>query len=163
LSFLPFGTGFSANASKEFLEQVVVANPGKFSIDPASLGHKPRKNLDYANEPEKFAVQQPYLEADFKHLRPRVLILPSTVHDSLYSAGLDHLFQELDHIIQIKQVQFQAIYGRGKRRQPATARSDWNMTAGYSKWRSPWYADAYVQWITEKADRIPWANRVIRL
>lgn len=149
LSYLPFGADFDTNSSRSFLEQVAVANPGKFSIDPNRLDRKPRKNLDYAGDPDKFAVQRPYLEADLKRLGPQIVILPRKVFASLRSAGMEGLFDQLDRIILIQQVQFQAVCGRGKRRQPRAPRSEWNTTTGYGAWRSPWYADAYVQWITE--------------
>ncbi len=163
LSFYPFGAEFSSSSSKAFLEQVSVANPGKFSIDPRKLDRKPRKNLDYADDPGKFAVQRSYVETDFKHLAPQIVILPRKVFDSLQSAGLDPLFQKQDHIILIQQVQFQAIYGKGKRRQPTAPRPDWNTSTDYGAWRSPWYASAYMQWITENSDRINWAEQTIVL
>lgn len=152
LSYMPMAEAFESGSSKAFLEQVVVANPGKFSVDPSKLDRKERKNLDYAGDSDKFDVQRSYLEADFKHLRPRIVILPRKVFESLRSAGLEDLFNQLDHIILIQQVQFQAVFGRGKRRQPREPRSEWNTTMGYGAWRSPWYADAYVQWITENID-----------
>lgn len=152
LSYLPFGADFDTNSSRSFLEQVAVANPGKFSIDPRRLDQKLRKNLDYASEPAKFMDQRTWLEADFKHISPQIVILPRKIFASLRSAGMEGLFDHLDHIILIQQVQFQAIYGRGKRRQPSAPRSEWNTTTGFGAWRSPWYADAYVQWITENKD-----------
>lgn len=161
LSYLPIGGDFDTNSSRSFLEQVAVANPGKFSIDPNRLDRKPRKNLDYAGDPDKFALQRSYLEADLKHLGPQTVILPRKVFASLRSAGMEGLFDQMDHIILIQQVQFQAVYGRGKRRQPRAPHSEWNTTTGYGAWRSPWYADAYVQWITENKDAGSGMGRLI--
>lgn len=161
LSYLPSGADFDTNSSRSFLEQVAVANPGKFSIDPNRLDLKPRKNLDYAGEPDKFSIQRSYLEADLKHLGPRIVILPRKIYDSLRSAGMEGLFDRLDHIVLIQQVQFQAIYGKGKRRQPTAVRSQWNTSTGYGAWRSPWYADGYVQWITENKDAGSAVRRLI--
>jgi len=163
LSYLPTKGAFESDSSKAFLEQVVVANPGKFSIDPNGLDCKPRKNLDYANAPDKFAVQRSYLEADMKHLDPQIIILPRMVYDTLRSAGMEGLFDSLEHIVLIQQVQFQAIYGKGRRRQPMAPRSEWNTTMGYGAWRAPWYADAYVQWIVENLDARGARNRLIQL
>lgn len=161
LSYLPVESEFTTNSSMSFLEQVAVANPGKFSIDPNRLDRKPRKNLDYAGDPDMFAAQRSYLEADLSHIGPQIVILPRKIFDSLRSAGMEGLFYRLNHIILIQQVQFQAVYGRGRRRQPRAPRSEWNTTTGYGAWRSPWYADAYVQWITENKDAGSVRDRLI--
>lgn len=60
------------NNPYEFIEQISVANPGKFSI--ADI-----KNIDYASDKEKMSFSIKYIKSDFEQLKPEIVILPKTV------------------------------------------------------------------------------------
>lgn len=156
------GVSIEQGSSREFLSQVAAANPGKFSIDPDKppLVRK-KKNYDYANQPDKFKDQSLFIACDIEKIEPEVVIMPTSIHASFRDAGMEHLLDAVGKLILIKQVQFQAIYGRGKRRQPS--QSEWSRPDGYGEWRSPFYADAYVQWITENITKRNTKSRIVIL
>lgn len=64
------------NQPYEFIEQIAVANPGKFSI--AS-----KKNSDYANNPTKMNFSIDYIKADLSCLKPQIIIIPKTVFETI--------------------------------------------------------------------------------
>lgn len=163
LSHFDFGRCFSTTSSKEFLSQITVANPGKFSIDPETIGMRKKKNLDYADSPEKFNDQRDYIGVDLQVLDPTLVIIPITILSTFREARMDSLLDSAETIVAIKQVQFQAIFGKGKRRQLSKPKSEWNSMAGYGEWKAPFYADAYVQWIDENKEKTKWNQRVIHL
>lgn len=59
-----------------FIEQISVANPGKFSI--AS-----KKNTDYASDVKKISFSIDYIKEDFAHLKPKIVIIPKTVFKTI--------------------------------------------------------------------------------
>lgn len=71
-------TGLS-DVPHEYLEQIAVGNFGKFSIDPARLGQRERRNLDYATAFDKLATSVEYIVADINAIRPDIVILPRTI------------------------------------------------------------------------------------
>lgn len=64
------------NDPYEFIEQISVANPGKFSI--AS-----KKNADYASNIKKMSFSIDYIKEDFAQLKPKIVILPKTVFETI--------------------------------------------------------------------------------
>lgn len=59
-----------------FIEQIVAANPGKFSI--ASKGNK-----DYASDPQKMRLSINYIQEDLNLLKPNIVILPGTIFKTI--------------------------------------------------------------------------------
>lgn len=60
------------NSPYDFIEQIAVANPGKFSIEV-------KKNKDYASDVSKMLFSIDYIVDDFCILMPEIVILPKTV------------------------------------------------------------------------------------
>jgi hypothetical protein len=68
------------NDAYEFIEQISVANAGKFSI-------RSEKNEDYASDKEKMEYSLEYIKADISAILPDIVILPKTIFktmDSIY-------------------------------------------------------------------------------
>jgi hypothetical protein len=59
-----------------FIEQIVAANPGKFSI--AVKGNK-----DYASDPQKMNFSINYIQEDLNLLKPNIVILPGTIFKTI--------------------------------------------------------------------------------
>lgn len=72
---------FSKRTPHQFLQEIAVANPGKFSIDKDV-------NKDTASNPELLTDSVAYIKADLAVLKPEILILPTTVLNSLRTHGL---------------------------------------------------------------------------
>jgi hypothetical protein len=72
--------GTFGNDAYEFIEQISVANAGKFSIGC-------KKNKDYAGDKEKMKYSLDYIKADISAISPDIVILPKTIFktiDSIY-------------------------------------------------------------------------------
>lgn len=72
---------FSKRTPNQFLQEIAVANPGKFSVDK-------EVNKDTASNPELLAHSVAYIKADLAVLEPEIVILPATVLSSLRTHGL---------------------------------------------------------------------------
>ena len=149
LSYHPNDEALLKHSSKFFLEQVAVANPGKFSIDPAK--HKQKVNLDYARDWKKFKDQIVYVQADLEHLTPHWLILPATIHRSLVRAGLKSALERIPTIVSIQQVQQRAIVRKHGNRVPKDDTIE--LPGGYGDWKAPHYSNTYIRWMIENAGR----------
>lgn len=80
LTKLGYGETFG-NDAYEFIEQISVANAGKFSI-------RSKKNKDYVSDKEKMEYSLDYIKADISAILPDIVILPKTIFktiDSIYS------------------------------------------------------------------------------
>ena len=66
---------FKFNTPRELLEGTSFANFGKFSIGGLS------KNKDYASDKRKVEQSLEYIRADLSVLQPKLLIMPSTIHN----------------------------------------------------------------------------------
>lgn len=64
------------NTPHDFIEQIAVANPGKFSI-------KSTKNRDYAGDRKKMAHSLEYIKKDIFYLRPDIVILPKSIFNTI--------------------------------------------------------------------------------
>lgn len=137
-----------------FLQQIAVANPGKFSIRPND--GETAVNYDYAGPKhwKKFQEQIQYIAADLSALEPLVLIVPTTILRSLRRSGLWGSVQahQPECIISIRQVQPRAIVRKHGPRIPTEG--DRALPDGYGSWAVPDCADTYVRWMIENADRI---------
>jgi len=60
----------------DFIEQISVANPGKFSVISKS-------NQDYASDKIKLSYSIEYIREDLKFLKPNIIILPRTVFNTV--------------------------------------------------------------------------------
>lgn len=63
---------FSTDSPENFLDQVAVANPGKFSVNAES-------NIDYAGQRTPWLASKSFIEADLKILDPDIIIIPNTI------------------------------------------------------------------------------------
>ena len=142
-----------------FLEQVAVANPGKFCIKPKDGERK--VNADYAKNWKLFGEQSDYIRCDLRDLAPTVLILPATILGSLLRAGLSDDLKSTRTIVAIRQVQQRAIFRKIGHRRPLI--SDAPLPEGYGAWTAPSYADAYLRWIQENPQRFNPENGVVTL
>ena len=61
---------------EDFLETITFGNYGKYTISPITG----TRNVDYAAQPNKLAESQPYIEADFKILKPDYVIMVGTTY-----------------------------------------------------------------------------------
>jgi len=75
LSKLGHNEGFGIKPY-EFVEQISVANPGKFSV--AS-----KNNQDYASDTTKISYSLEYIQEDLRILKPNIIILPRTVFNTV--------------------------------------------------------------------------------
>lgn len=146
LAHIDSNSSFS-DTPQGFLSQIAVANPGKFSIRPKD-GAGP-VNRDYAGEPAKFKDQLDLIAFDLKLLKPRMLIIPKTIYQSLKKTDLGPELGKIEQTVIMRQVQPRAIYGRGQRAQPKAPREEWKLAGGYSNWEAPHCALAYIQWMRE--------------
>jgi len=65
-----------SNDPYKFIEEISAANPGKFSI--ASTG-----NSDYASRKVEMSYSIEYIQEDFTQLKPKIVILPKTVFETI--------------------------------------------------------------------------------
>ncbi|HNK84969.1 MAG TPA: hypothetical protein PKL41_07195, partial [Flavobacteriales bacterium] len=130
---------------RSFLEEIAVANPGKFCIDPSKFEKK--VNLDYARDWKKFKEQTAYIRADLKRLSPRVLILPATIHRSLCRTDLKPELDLVPKVVLINQVQQRAIFRKHGNRVPKDNAA--TLPSGYGDWKAPPYANSYIRWMME--------------
>ena len=65
-----------SNTPYDFIEQISVANPGKFSI-----AKKPSK--DYASDKNRMVYSIDYIKEDLINLKPEIIILPKTVFNTI--------------------------------------------------------------------------------
>lgn len=128
-----------------FLEEIAVANPGKFCIDPSKF--EKNVNLDYARDWKKFKEQVEYIREDLRRLSPQVLILPTTIHRSLFRAGLKSELDLVPKMVLIKQVQQRAIVRKHGNRVPKDNAA--RLPSGYGDWKAPPYANSYIRWMME--------------
>lgn len=139
---------FATDKPSSFLDQIAVANPGKFSIDPLKINASRSRNHDYANDPGKFEEMRRYILADLDVLTPDIVIVPRTI-----ARTLRRLVQPIDvaqgrKTIEIYQVSPQAINCHIKR-QIANVNWDsrdlpyanWKVTDGRLK------MEPYLQWL----------------
>lgn len=67
---------FSLGSPETFLDEVAVANPGKFSINAQT-------NKDYAGDGTPWLASKPFIEIDLAVLDPDIIIVPRTIRDTL--------------------------------------------------------------------------------
>lgn len=70
---------FDTDTPQAFLEQVAVANPGKFS----KFNLKAKNNKDYAGDGTPWLASKPYIGIDLEVLDPDIIIIPRTIRDTL--------------------------------------------------------------------------------
>lgn len=162
------GSEFDRNNANGFLEQIAVANPGKFSIRPNDGA--PAVNLDYAGGKHwrKFEEQLEYLQADIESLDPNLLMIPSTVLQALCRPAIRDrwggISGRVDRIVATRQVQLRAIQRKHGSRIPQN--KDLSLPAEYAGWTSLQYAHAYMRWISEETASKPakfTLDRVVQL
>ncbi|TXI81303.1 MAG: hypothetical protein E6Q44_04755 [Flavobacteriales bacterium] len=146
-------SGFAEASARDFLEQIAVSNPGKYSIFS-------RTNMDYARDVGKFKEMVPYILADLNALRPEVLIIPGTIYNTLQRTTLKDRLAEVPKVVLISQVQPRPI--RVWRR-PLAEKERWCVNTVRYRWDVAAHADQYVQWIEERSMTTKWGERIIRL
>jgi hypothetical protein len=75
ISKLGYNSKFE-NTPYGFIEQISVANPGKFSVAC-------NKNNDYARDESKMRFSTDYIKADLAHLKPDIIVIPRTVYGTI--------------------------------------------------------------------------------
>jgi len=65
-----------SNDPFDFINQISVSNPGKFSIARNT-------NSDYANKPERMKLSIEYIKRDLAHLKPDIIIIPKSVFSTI--------------------------------------------------------------------------------
>lgn len=146
-------SGFAETSSKDFLEQIAVANPGKYSIFSAT-------NKDYPRDVKKFQEMVPYILADLDALRPEILFIPRTIFNTLRKTALKDRLAELPTVVLISQVQPRPIRTW---RKVLTPKGSWCLGSIAYNWNVAAHADQYVQWIEERRETTVWSERVIQL
>lgn len=69
---------FSTSSPEAFLNEIAVANPGKFSINAI-------QNRDYAGDGTPWLASKTFIQADLALLEPDIIILPRTILGALRS------------------------------------------------------------------------------
>lgn len=100
---------FANDKPSAFLDQIAVANPGKFSIDPAKINAPRKRNFDYANDPIKFEKMREYILADIEILKPTIIIIPKTIAATLRKLTCKMDLAQYGTVIEVYQVSPQAI------------------------------------------------------
>lgn len=144
---------FAETSPRDFLEQIAVSNPGKYSIFS-------RTNKDYPRDLDKFKEMVPFILADLNALCPSILIIPGTIFNTLQRTSLKARLAEVPTIILISQVQPRPI---GVWRRPSSPEEKWCIDKVPYRWSVPKHADQYVQWIEERKGGINWSEHIIRL
>ena len=67
---------FSTSSPEAFLNEVAVANPGKFSINT-------KQNKDYAGDGTPWLASKAFIQADLALLQPDIIIIPRTIRYAL--------------------------------------------------------------------------------
>jgi hypothetical protein len=141
---------FANNKPSAFLDQIAVANPGKFSIDPGRIGASRKRNYDYANDRIKFEEMRAYILADLTELTPDVIIIPRTIERTLRALQPMMNLAQNSTVVGIYQVSPQAINCHIKRQVPERASSvsglpyiRWNVTDHRLNMR------LYLQWLDQ--------------
>ena len=142
---------FSVSSAEAFLEQVAVANPGKYSIFSPT-------NSDYPKDLSKFKEMVPFIQADLDVLRPSILIIPGTIFSTLRRTSLKDRLAEIPTVVLISQVQPRPIR---RWRKPCAIKEEWCVNTVPYRWDVPAHADQYVQWIEERKMTTNWGERVI--
>lgn len=73
---------FSIDSPQAFLDQIAVANPGKFSVDA-------KRNEDYAGVGTPWHASAPFIAVDIRVLDPDIIIIPKTILNTLRSEPLE--------------------------------------------------------------------------
>ncbi len=144
---------FAEASARDFLEQIAVSNPGKYSIFS-------RTNRDYPKDLGKFKEMVSFILADLNVLRPEVLIIPGTIFSTLQRTTLKARLAEVPTIVLISQVQPRPIRVW---RKPLAKKERWCVNTVPYRWDVPAHADQYVQWIEERRMTTKWGERIIRL
>jgi len=84
LSQIEVAGSFTCDSPEAFLNQIAVANPGKFSIDS-------QRNVDYASDGSPWLASRPFITIDLRVLDPDIIIIPRTILRTLRSEpmGMD--------------------------------------------------------------------------
>lgn len=141
---------FETDKPSNFLDQIAVANPGKFSIDPDKTNAPRKRNYDYANDPIKFEEMRQYILADLKVLSPDIVIVPATIARTLRRLDPPIDLAQGRKTIEVYQVTPQVINCHIKRQvsgadwEPGDLRyANWNVTDGRLKMM------LYLQWLDQ--------------
>lgn len=73
---------FTIYSPQAFLDQIAVANPGKFSVDS-------ERNEDYAGDGTPWLASRPFITVDLRVLDPDIIIIPRTILNTLRSEPVD--------------------------------------------------------------------------
>ncbi len=144
---------FDAVSPENFLEQIAVANPGKYSVFSPT-------NKDYPKDLKKFREMVPYIRADLDVLCPAILIVPRTIFNTLRHTALKDRLAEVPTVVLISQVQPRPIRTW---RKVTTPKDKWCLGSIPYRWNVAAHADQYVQWVEERKESIAWRERIIQL
>lgn len=78
LSQVTFNGSFTVDSPEAFLDQIAVANPGKFSVDA-------ERNEDYAGDGTPWLASRPFMAVDLRVLDPDIIVIPRTILNTLRS------------------------------------------------------------------------------
>ncbi len=90
---------------REFIEEIAVANFGKFSLLVRTEKGK-KKNQDYASHGPTLAHSLRYVAKDLEALKPDLLILPYTIYNALGERRRKCLFEDHGNILIVGYLQF---------------------------------------------------------
>lgn len=143
---------FAIDNPASFLDEIAVANLGKFSIDPDKINALRKRNYDYANDPAKFEEMRRYILADLDVLTPDIIIVPKTIARTLRRLDPPIDLAQGRSIVEVYQVSPQAINCHIKRQ---ITNTNWDSTdLSYANWLvtdGRLKMNLYLQWL----DRLP--------